>query len=921
MKILLTMNLPYFPAHGGANKANRFLCEGLAQRGHSVITVVPAFGIPGRLTRTQLLDELSLLGVSVETEADAEVFRLNGVEVHAVVDPSQIRAHLLRQIENSRPDLVLVSSEDPSQNLLSAALKACPGRVIFLAHSMSFLPFGPWSFFSSSVRAKLLEQTTAIVAVGHFVAEYIRRWSGLEATVIHWPAYGSGPFPSLGSFDNDFVTMVNPCAVKGLNIFLALAQSLPDVKFAAVPTWGTTAEDKAALEEVPNITLLPATDNIDEIFARTRVLVVPSLWGEGFPLIVVESMLRGVPVVASNAGGTFEAKLGTNYTLPVRPVERFTDQLDGNMVPTAVIPEQEIGPWHDAVRSLVSNRLLYERQSNAAREASLEFVSNLDVTGFEDLFAHLAEQARSGCQSNAVHPQENKGESVSSSDRLTSKRLVDLSPEQRALLLMRLRKKAAHTKNAEGGARSANIRRAARGSTQPLSFGQQRLWFLDQMESGSPTYNVSGGLRLTGLLNLAALKQALNEIVRRHEILRTTFAAVEGVPVQVVAETGKVILAEADLRDLPDSEADSEARELSNEEGLRPFHLERGPLLRAKLLRLGRAEHVLLLSLHHIISDGWSLSVLARELTILYRAFALGEPSLLPELSIQYGDFAQWQQQWLKGDAFDKQLVYWRQHLAGAPPVMELPTDYPRPAIQTFKGKLQSFALNRDLSTALKELSRREGVTLFMTLLAAFQMLLQRYTGQDHCVVGTNIAGRNRGELEPLIGLFANNLVLHTDLSGKLTFLELLRRVRDVTLGAYAHQEFPFEKLVESVRPARDMSRSPLMQVLFVLQNIPRLDLELGDLSVSLLESDCRVAKFDLTLFMEEDDQNLRGNVEFNTDLFDGSTIVRMLDHFRNLLEEVAVNPARALSDYSITMHQPMTQAGDGGFNDELEAY
>lgn len=917
MKILLTMNLPYLPAHGGANKANRYLCEGLAAKGHSVMAVGPARGVPSRVTHAELLEELAAMGLSVRSDGGTEVFHARGVEVHAVAEPSQIRARLLRQIEEFKPDWVLVSSEDPSQNLLDAALKACPGRVIFLAHSMSFLPFGPWSFFPSRARAAMLGRVAAVVAVGDFVADYIKRWGGLDASVIHWPAYGGGPFPLLGSFDNSFVTMVNPCAVKGIDVFLALARSMPDVAFAAVPTWGTTDEDRAALGGCPNVTLLPPADDIDDILKRSRAFLVPSLWGEGFPLTVVESMLRGIPVLASDSGGTPEAKLGAGGVVPVRSVEGFTERLDGNMVPTPVIPEQEIGPWRDALRALLSDRDLYARQARAEREAATRFVSGLGVAPFEALFERLEEVARSGRASAQAGP---RGEATPPTPNASGpKGLADMSPEQRALLLMRLRKKGAR---GQGGAAAAtpNIRPVSRETSPPLSFAQQRLWFVDQMEPDSQTYNIAGALRLEGDLNVAALGQALSEIVRRHEILRTTFGSVEGRPVLSVAQESRVGLPVTDLQGLPAAEAEAEVIRLANEEALRPFRLDRGPLMRAGLLRLGGREHVLLLAMHHIVSDGWSLGVLIRELAALYKAFAGGSPSPLPELPIQYADFAHWQRQWLSGDVFEKQLAYWKRHLAGAPSFMELPADRPRPPVQTFNGRLHHFTLPARLGEDVRELARREGATLFMVLLAAFQLLLQRHTGSDRVVVGTNIAGRNRADVEPLIGLFANNLVLHADLSGDPTFAELIGRAREAALGAYEHQDFPFEKLVEALRPERDASRQPLMQVLFVLQNAPPLELELDGLRLSLLEAECRVSKFDLTLFMEEGEGGLRGSVEYNTDLFNEGSVARLLEHFTALLEDIAADPRRPISEFSVAAPREAALVG-AGFNDDLEAF
>ncbi|MDQ3258529.1 MAG: condensation domain-containing protein, partial [Acidobacteriota bacterium] len=323
----------------------------------------------------------------------------------------------------------------------------------------------------------------------------------------------------------------------------------------------------------------------------------------------------------------------------------------------------------------------------------------------------------------------------------------------------------------------------------PASFAQQRLWFLDQLEPGSSLYNHLSAIRLKGALSVEVLQRALNEIVARHETLRTTFATVDEEPVQIITLALSVPLSVFDLCGLQETEREAEAQRLVREEAQRPFDLAQGSLLRTSLLRLGSEEHILLLAMHHIISDGWSTGVFFQEIAALYVAFSTGKPSPLPELPIQYADYAVWQREWLQGEVLEKHLSYWREHLVGAPAVLELPVDRPRPAAQGFRGACQSIALSQSLTQALKSLSLREGVTLFMTLLAAFQTLLLRYTGQKDIVVGTDVAGRTQAETEKLIGLFANHLVLRTDLGGDPSFRELLRRVRDVALDANAHQD------------------------------------------------------------------------------------------------------------------------------------
>jgi amino acid adenylation domain-containing protein len=443
------------------------------------------------------------------------------------------------------------------------------------------------------------------------------------------------------------------------------------------------------------------------------------------------------------------------------------------------------------------------------------------------------------------------------------------------------------------------MRAAARGGTRrfPLSFAQQRLWFIDRLTLDSPFYNIPEALRLGGRLDVGALERSFDEIVRRHEALRTAFTTDGANPVQVVCEPARACVGVTDLSALPEDAREREALRLAVEEAQRPFDLTRAPLTRARLLRLGAREHVLLVTTHHIVSDGWSVGVFLRELSALYGAHLRGEPSPLEELPAQYADFAVWQREWLQGEVLEEQLRYWRRQLGGELPVLELPTDRPRPPALSYKGADRHFELTAELTGRLKEFSRREGVTLFMSLLAAFNALLHRYTGQTDLVVGAPIAGRNRRELEGLIGFFVNTLALRTDLSGRPSFRELLGRVRATTLGAFAHQELPFEKLVEELHPQRDMSRNPLFQVTLALQNAPLEEMEMPGLRVSPLDIGNDATRFDLEFHLWEAEGQLAGNLIYNTDLFDAATVERMLGHFANLLEAALDAPDVRLSD------------------------
>jgi amino acid adenylation domain-containing protein/FkbH-like protein len=440
------------------------------------------------------------------------------------------------------------------------------------------------------------------------------------------------------------------------------------------------------------------------------------------------------------------------------------------------------------------------------------------------------------------------------------------------------------------------LRKAATTST-PLSFAQQRLWFLDQLEPNSPLYNVPTMVQLSGALNLEAFRRALDGLMSRHESLRTRFVDAEGSPAQVIDKTLRLNLDFHDLTHRPPDQREAEAKELVRQEVNRPFNLSSGPPIRALLVRVKPEEHWFVLNLHHIVSDEWSLKICFQELKELYTACCEERASHLPELPIQYADYSVWQREWLKGDVLEEQLAFWREQLAGPPPVLELPTDHPRPAMQTFRGTIQTRVLRRALSESLTQLGARHGATLFMVTLAAFKTLLHRYTQEQDLVIGSPIAGRNRMETEQLVGFFVNTLLLRTDVSGDPAFEELLRRVRETTLNAYAHEDLPFEKLVEKLHPERAATHMPFTRIMFALQNSTLEEMKWPNLTLRFVDCETGTAKFDLTLVLQVTNHGLVAQAEYNRDLFEAASMARLLEHFEILLEGIVENPARRLSE------------------------
>jgi amino acid adenylation domain-containing protein len=475
----------------------------------------------------------------------------------------------------------------------------------------------------------------------------------------------------------------------------------------------------------------------------------------------------------------------------------------------------------------------------------------------------------------------------------------ELSADQQELLALLLKEEGAKVVASEKITQRPNANQA------PLSFAQERLWFLDQMEPGSPLFNIPAAIRLVGKLNVPALERSLEEIIRRHETLRTTFVSDEGHPKGIIASHQPLKLGIKPLEKLPQGDREREVERLSRIEAITPFDLAKGPLLRVILLRVDAHGHVLLITMHHIVSDGWSRDVFYSELAMLYKHHAKAGEKALPDLPIQYGDFAIWQRRWLEGGIVREQLDYWREKLRGPAPLLELPADKARPKVQSHRGAVRRSQLPQTLGDSLKKMAQTEGVTLFMLLLAAFKVLMHRYTGLEDIVVGSPVANRNRKETEGLVGFFVNTLALRTDLSGSPTFRELLGRVRETSLGAYAHKDAPFEKLVEELNPQRSLSYTPLFQVMFLLQKEPLRKLVLPGLELEALPVDEGTAKCDVTLCVTEITEGLTTAIEYNTDLFEPETIDRMLEHYEVLLEGIISNPAQRICDL------PMLTAGE----------
>ncbi len=639
----------------------------------------------------------------------------------------------------------------------------------------------------------------------------------------------------------------------------------PDIKEAAVSTQDNQFGDKQLLAYVvPQPDRQPAAQELRQLLQLTLPdYMIPSavIWLDALPL---------------TPNGKIDRR-----ALP-RPNSIDMPPPNANATPGTELEQQLVDIWaevlklkqvgiHDNFFELGGHSLLAAQVMSRIRDA-LSVELSLDALFKSPTIAKLA----------AVIEQSS-----------SARKLAALSPEQLIELKSRLNQRLLD------GEISPTAHHGD-SDPAPLSFTQQRLWFLHQLEPDSPAYHMTRTLRLHGPLNVVALQRSLTSILERHESLRTHFVATGGVPIQVIAPASAFEMLLIDLTTEATAPPEARLTALLEQYTKQAFDLSTDLMLRTTLFRLGDQTHVLQIVVHHIASDGWSMGILTRELGQLYQAYVSGQPNPLPELPIQYADFAHWQRQWLSSQVLETYLSYWQQQLTGAPSLLELPTDYPRPPQPSYRGATLSFSVNQTLTNALKQLSQQNSTTLFMTLLAAFKTLLYRYTQQDDIVIGSPIANRNRTELEGLIGFFANTLALRTDLSGQPSFRQLLTRMRQVALDAYSYQDMPFEKLVEELQPERNLGYSPIFQVMFVLQNTPQSMQQLADLQIQPEPIKSTTAKFDLTLSISEGADALTGNLEYSTDLFEAATIERMVGHFQTLLASIVANPDMAIATLPI---------------------
>ncbi|WP_349367910.1 amino acid adenylation domain-containing protein [Salinarimonas sp.] len=873
--LVLATNVPYTRYHGGANRSNRALAEALAARGHAVSVVTPALSSPPEETYREWRDRRIADGDDLVATGHGERFRKSGVDLHAIADQAHMVAALTETIAREKPDWVLVSSEDPSQRLLATALEAAPDRVVYLALTPQLFPFGPESLYPGEERTRLVRRCRLRLALSRAAADYVERWAGVPTQIYAPPHFGPGPFPDLADPAGPAL-LINASGIKGLSVFCGLAAAFPERSFAALPGYATSSADRRLLGSLPNVEIRANAPSLDDVLAGSSVVLMPSLWFESFGLAAVDAMLRGIPVLASDHGALPEALLGTRPALPVRPIEGYRDALSETLLLEPILPDQEIGPWRDALADLWADPARYEAESRRVARVARTFVEGLSVEPVERL---LAAEAATPAPRAAASLVASPAEPADREPRPT------LSPAQKAEALRRMRARRGDA--GRGG--PSPIPRVPREGDLPLSPGQRRLYFLQRLEPGSPVYNTAFALRLKGRLDQPALARALDGLLERHEALRTAVIEAADGPVLRIAAAAGFPLETLRVR------SEEDAMERLRARAARPFDLSQGPVARAHLAEIAGDDRLLLVVIHHIATDAWSTGILVRDLAALYAAAIEGRDLAADPDAVAFADYAAWRSGAEREGAARADEDYFVAALQGAPEAINLPSDRPRPAARKHLGDSLAIGFDATLTDRLGRVARDRGATLFMAMLAAWAVVLHRLGGDDDMVIGIPVANRSRAELERTVGFFVDTMPLRVGIAGNATFADLLSHVRDRVIEGFQHAGAGFERIVERLDPPRSRSHGPLVQTLFGLHNAPAGTIKLPGLSATPVPIHNGTAKFDLNVELAEVDGGIEGSVEFDTELFDRATVARMVEAWRTILEELAADPVRRI--------------------------
>lgn len=858
------MNLPFTRKGGGANRSNKFLAEALVKKGVEVLVVGPAFEPNEPHMGERLCSELVQENIEFQHNEDFLKFYVLGINVIAVFKPVDLRVILQQAVQSFKPNWILVSSEDPSQTLFKTVYELSPDNIIYLVHTQYMLPFGPLSLYPGTKRTELIKKAKAVVSIGAYVADYIHKYSGIQTFINHPPHYGND-FKYLGGRENKYILLINPSLVKGISILLELAKELPARQFLVVPGWGTTSSDLEKIRSHKNIYIREKTDDLDQLFADVSILLMPSLWHEPFGMSVVDAMARGIPVIASNTGGLQEAKLGTNYQIPVVPVLKFSGRFDDNYFPIPDLPAQDINPWKTAIEQILKDENTYETEAKLSYWQAADFISSLSVDPFISFLNSLNKSAKSAFE--------------------------NLSAEQKNLLLARLKTKrtlrAQHTQ----------IQELEKRQYYNVSPQQNQLLYIDEIENGFYGFTIGNIIKLDGQVDVSILERIFSYLFDRHEAFRTHFCKVDGVFKLRVNDSARFKMDYIDLSEQADklANAKNHVSEIINSR----FDVSIAPLLKICILRYDSETTYFIFSMHHLICDGESINILSEEISLLYKQLISGTKlNSGNRFPYQYKDFSVWQRRMAADNT--KGRDYWLGKLKAPLPYLEIATDYPRPAKKSFAGSTIRGSLTHGQNRSLKEIGEASGSGMFIVLLSLVQILLYKYSGQDDIIVGVPASIRKRSELNRQIGFYVNMIACRVRVDSNNTFLDFVNLVKAGILDDYEHEEYPYETLIEELDIPRDISRSPLFDVM-VSMNYNSGSSDSSERSQNNLNSinpgiDVG-SSHDLAFLFSESNGEITLSITYNVVLFKEKRIETMLEHFFTCIKNVIVNPSVQLGD------------------------